>query len=314
MLQLNRFARYAWLVLFYNLLVILWGAYVRATGSGAGCGSHWPLCNGQVMPRAPQIETLIEFAHRATSGVSLIAVAILVVWAFRAFPRRSPVRAAAVWSGVFIITEALLGAGLVLFGLVADNDSLARAISMSLHLVNTLLLLAALVLTAWWASGGQTARVEGTRGLLWALRTGWLLSILLGVSGAIAALGDTLYPATSLAQGIQQEFSITANLLVRLRVLHPVLAVGIGVYLIVVARAARSQSSQPAADRLARLLTGLLIVQLIAGAINVLLLAPVWMQLVHLLLADLVWLALVLLSVSFSVATVPQRQAVAAQA
>ncbi len=314
MLQLNRFARYAWFVLFYNLLVILWGAYVRATGSGAGCGSHWPLCNGQMVPRAPQLETLIEFAHRLTSGVSLILVVILVVWAFRAFPRRSPVRLAAVWSGVFIITEALLGAGLVLFGLVADNDSLARAISMSLHLVNTLLLLAALVLTAWWASGGHAARVEGSRGLVWALRFGWLLSILLGVSGAIAALGDTLYPATSLAQGIQQEFSITANLLVRLRVLHPVLAVGIGVYLIVVARAARGQSPQPAADRLAKLLTVLVIVQLIAGAINVLLLAPVWMQLVHLLLADLVWLALVLLSVSFSVATVPQRQAVATQA
>jgi heme A synthase len=314
MLQLNRFARYAWLVLFYNLLVILWGAYVRATGSGAGCGSHWPLCNGQVVPRVPQVETLIEFAHRATSGVSLLAVVILVVWAFRSYPRRSPVRAAAAWSGVFIITEALLGAGLVLFGLVADNDSLARAVSMSLHLVNTFLLIAVLTLTAWWASGGQTARVEASRGLVWALRAGLLLAILLGVSGAVTALGDTLFPASSLAEGIQQDFSLTASLLIRLRVLHPVLAVIIGVYLILVARAARSQSAQPTTEGLVRLLIGLVVVQLVAGAINVLLLAPVWMQLLHLLLADLVWLALVLLSASFSTVPVPQLQAVEAQA
>lgn len=314
MLQLNRFARYAWLVLFYNLLVILWGAYVRATGSGAGCGSHWPLCNGQVVPRVPQVETLIEFAHRATSGVSLLAVVILVVWAFRSYPRRSPVRAAATWSGVFIITEALLGAGLVLFGLVADNDSLARAISMSLHLVNTFLLIAVLALTAWWASGGQSARVEASRGLVWALRAGLLLSILLGVSGAVTALGDTLFPATSLAHGIQQDFSLTASLLIRLRVLHPVLAVTIGVYLILVARVARSQSAQPTTQVLVRLLIGLVVVQLVAGAINVLLLAPVWMQLLHLLLADLVWLALVLLSASFSTVPVPRLQAVEAQA
>lgn len=313
MLQLNRFARYAWLVLFYNLLVILWGAYVRATGSGAGCGSHWPLCNGQVVPRAPQLETLIEFTHRLTSGVSLIVVVILVVWAFRSFPRRSPVRAAAVWSGVFIVTEALLGAGLVLFGLVADNESMARAVSMSLHLMNTFLLLAALTLTAWWASGGQSVQAQGRTGLIWALRLGLLLAIVLGVSGAVTALGDTLYPAASLAHGIQQDFSLTASFLIRLRALHPVLAVTIGVYLILVARTARHQSSQPTTQRLVRLLIALVIAQLVAGALNVVLLAPVWMQLLHLLLADLVWLSLVLLSASFTAVPVPQLHAVEAQ-
>ncbi len=47
------FSRYAWGVLLWNVLVALWGAYVRATGSGAGCGSHWPTCNGEILPRAP---------------------------------------------------------------------------------------------------------------------------------------------------------------------------------------------------------------------------------------------------------------------
>src|SRR5262249_24948503 len=73
-------ARFAWLLVVYNIAVILWGAYVRATGSGAGCGSHWPLCNGEIVPRAAQAQTLIEFTHRITSGISLLLVAILAVW------------------------------------------------------------------------------------------------------------------------------------------------------------------------------------------------------------------------------------------
>ena len=81
------FAAYAWAVLGFNLLVILWGAFVRATGSGAGCGSHWPLCNGEVLPRAPALATLIEFSHRLTSGVALLLVIGLVVGAWRGFPR-----------------------------------------------------------------------------------------------------------------------------------------------------------------------------------------------------------------------------------
>jgi len=236
--KLNRFAKYAWAVLGYNILVILWGAYVRATGSGAGCGKHWPLCTGEVVPRAPQLETIIEFTHRMMSGVSLILVVILAVWAFWQYGKGQPVRFAAGATFVFIIMEALLGAGLVLFGLVADDDSTARAISMSLHLVNTFLLLAALALTAWWASGGQTVRLKGRNGLRWALRIGLLLTIFLGVSGAITALGDTLYPAGSLEAGLRQDFASGTSLLIRLRVFHPAIAIGVGVYLLVIARLA----------------------------------------------------------------------------
>src|SRR5829696_8162535 len=117
-MKLGRFAIYAWAVLAYNLLVILWGAYVRATGSGAGCGSHWPLCNGEVVPRAAAAQTLIEFTHRATSGLALLAVVALVAWVFQAFPRRHPARKGAASSLVLILTEAAVGAGLVLFELV----------------------------------------------------------------------------------------------------------------------------------------------------------------------------------------------------
>src|SRR5256714_12976957 len=148
----NRFAAFAWFVTALTLAVILWGAYVRASRSGDGCGAHWPLCNGTVVPDATHAKTLVEFAHRATSGLAFLFVVGLVAWAFRAFGRGHAARKAAVASGVFIVTESLIGAGLVLLRLVADNASVARALYLSVHLVNTFLLVAALALTAWCAT------------------------------------------------------------------------------------------------------------------------------------------------------------------
>ena len=163
------FATYAWGVLAVNLLVIAWGAFVRATGSGAGCGNHWPLCNGEVVPRAPQVETIIEFSHRLTSGAALISVLLMLIWAFRAYPKGDPVRAGAVLSMVLMLIEALIGAGLVLFEYVAANVSIGRVYWIAGHLINTFLLLAAVTLTAWWASGGSRLRVRGQGVTAWAL-------------------------------------------------------------------------------------------------------------------------------------------------
>src|SRR5690606_7460601 len=164
-LLMRRYLWLAWGTLAYNLGVIAWGAYVRATGSGAGCGSHWPLCNGEVIPRSPTAETLIEFSHRVTSGLALLLVVVMVVWARRLFPKGHPARLGAWLSLGVMVLEALLGAGLVLFGLVADDDSVARAVVMGLHLVNTLVLLGARTLAAWWASGGRPFRVGGHAGM-----------------------------------------------------------------------------------------------------------------------------------------------------
>ena len=286
------FAAYAWAVLAFNLAVVLWGAYVRATGSGAGCGNHWPLCNGEVVPRSPTLGTVIEYTHRVTSGLDLVLVAVLAIWAFRAYPRRHSVRTGAALSAVFLISEALLGASLVLLEHVARNASVTRAYSLSAHLVNTLTLLACLALTAWWASGGPAVRVRGRL----ALRCGASLAavVLVGVSGAIAALGDTLFPPSSLAAGLRADFAPAVHLFVRLRVLHPVLAaaLGAGLALLVVPAAFRGGNVQ---RRLGWTLAALVGAQLMAGMLNLLLLAPIWMQLVHLLLGDLLWLSLVLL-------------------
>jgi heme A synthase len=294
-MKLSRLAIYAWGVLIFNLVVILWGAYVRASGSGAGCGSHWPLCNGEAFPRTPQIATMIEFTHRLSSGLALILIIGLFGWVFRAYARGHITRRAASFSLLFIFTEALVGAGLVLFELVAHNTSIARAVVIALHLMNTFLLLGALALTAWWISGGRPVRLKGQGLIGWVLGIGLVSMLVLGASGGVTALGDTLFPARSLAEGLQQDFSPTAHILVRLRLFHPLIAVSVGIYLIIAGAVSTRLRPGAVTKRLARLLTVLYLVQLGAGALNVALQAPIWLQLVHLLLSDLIWITLVLL-------------------
>jgi cytochrome c oxidase assembly protein subunit 15 len=291
-----RLGRFAWLVLLWNLVVILWGAFVRATGSGAGCGAHWPLCNGEVVPRTPDLETMIEFTHRATSGVALLLVLGLVLWVFRARPGGHPARAAAGSALFFILTEAAVGAGLVLFRLVAENESVARALFMAGHLANTFLLLAALALTAHWCATDAPVRREALARDGWAFGLGAFALVAVGKSGAIAALGDTLYPAQSLLGGLAQDLSPTAGVLVRLRIAHPVLALA-GTLVVAFVAARVLQSADDAGTRRAAwALPALAVLQVGAGLANVALLAPVWMQLVHLLLADVLWIAFVLLA------------------
>jgi len=292
--SLSRLAKFAWGVLAYNIAVILWGAYVRASGSGAGCGDHWPLCNGVVLPRDPSIATLIEFSHRITSGLALVAVVVLLVWVRRASPPGHPSRRAAGWTVFFMLTEAAVGAGLVLFQLVADNATMARAMFMAVHLLNTFVLLAWLTLTAWWLSGGEPASLRGRGGRAAALAIAAAGLLLVGASGAVAALGNTLYPDTSLAEGFAADLSATSHFLIRLRILHPTFAVLTAVGLLF--GAPRLASGRGASTvRLAQIVAGLAATQLVLGAINVILLAPVWMQMIHLLVADLLWIGFILL-------------------
>lgn len=287
-----RLARYSWVVLIYNLAVIAWGAYVRATGSGAGCGAHWPLCNGEVVVRMETVERMIEFSHRATSGLALISVVVLFFWARRVSSPGAPVRLGAGLSLGFMLSEAALGAGLVVFGLVANDASPARAFVVAAHLLNTFLLLAALTLSVYWASGGQPLRLSSRAGS-GRLLLGALAILVVSVAGAITALGDTLFPSGTLTEGLQADLDATSHFLIRLRTIHPILAVMMSLYLLT--SVWQLAKGAPRARLLARTLTWLLVAQLVAGAVNVLLLAPVWLQLVHLLLADGVWVAYVFL-------------------
>ena len=274
-----------------NLVVIVWGAFVRASGSGAGCGNHWPLCNGVVLPKAPAVETLIELTHRLTSGLALLVVLWLVWLARSSFPPRHRVRWAAWLSLVLIVIEALLGAGLVKFELVAQNDSAERAIVLAAHLVNTQFLIAALALTAWWAGGAPPLRLRslGVRGVWLAVVALALLAV--GVSGAVASLGNTLFPAESLRDGLRQDLDPTSHFLLRLRVLHPFFAVGTGLLAILVALRAPHwrDATRPGAAQ-GRTVVLVVVVQWTLGTMTLLLLAPIPMQLLHLLTADVLWI------------------------
>ncbi len=287
------FTRYAWGVLAWNIFVILWGAYVRASDSGDGCGSHWPLCNGQVIPQDPRIATIIEFTHRITTGVAFFAVVGLLVWSIYRFPRAHRVRKAAMASFAFLLSEAALGAGLVLFRYVAADASVGRVIYLSLHLINTYILVALLALTAWFSRDPDRPTPRPAPASMAAL----LAALLIGVSGAITALGDTLFPATSLAEGVRQDLSATGHFLLRLRIFHPLLAALAAVLFCWIAmRAIRANSGKPAAN-IAMFVLLSTVVQLCIGAVNVAMLAPVALQIIHLAVANLLWISLVLLSV-----------------
>ena len=287
--------RFAWGVLGYNILVILWGAYVRATGSGAGCGSHWPTCNGELIPRAPSVETLIEYSHRITSGLALLGVVALLVLAYRHFPKGHRARSGAGRvDGADASAKPASAPGSCSSSWWRENESMARALFMGTHLGNTFLLLAAITLTCHWFGGTPPFRWTGHRLTKWAfLSLGAMM--LMGISGAIAALGDTLYPAESLLHGLQQDFSATSTVLLKLRTFHPGIAIVGALALLHLVGEVRRLDPTKQAKRWAMRVNLLVIVQLAAGALNMVLLVPVWMQLTHLLLADALWISLVLL-------------------
>jgi heme A synthase len=282
--------RWAWFTIIYILFVILWGAYVRATGSGAGCGDHWPLCNGVVIPRDAAIETLIELTHRVTSGLSLIFVIVLFILARKSVTHGHPLRRAAAFALFFIIVEALIGAGLVLFELVAHNASLKRMFSMSAHLLNTFALLSALSLCIWRSSESKPHRHAPFRLMV---KESSILIIALGLifagmTGAIAALGDTLYAGFG-PLPLKAYLDGEVPLILRLRLVHPVVSVVTAVLILVVQSKLWKFYRDPLTSRLGWSLSGLLLVQLALGFVNVQLMAPVWMQLVHLAVGVFLW-------------------------
>ena len=298
----TRFQRLAWIVLGYTVLVILFGAWVRITGSGAGCGEHWPSCHGELVPRSPSVATVIEFTHRLTSGLCLVSVLALVWAAWRTFPAGHAVRLGAALSLLFTITEALVGAGLVIFGLVDKDDSIARAVVMSVHLVNTSLLTGVLTYAAWSARlpGSSGGSASPPKHAAW-----WLISaivglLVVGVSGAVTALGDTLFPAqaTDIVGRLSEDYGAGAHFLQRLRVFHPFIAVALGLYVVVVASALSGPQASPEARRWGGVVMLAVLVQVAAGAVNILLSAPGYMQIIHLLLGTGLWVAVIILAMT----------------
>ncbi|WP_263354926.1 COX15/CtaA family protein [Acidicapsa acidisoli] len=289
--------RFAWGVLAYFVATILWGTIVRATGSGAGCGDHWPLCNGTVLQQSPTIQTMIEFTHRVTAALDLIFVLGLLAWTWRKTISGHLARWAAGAAVFFTLTEGLLGALLVKLGLTAQSQSPLRAPMLALHLSNTLLLVAALAMAAHFLARKTGLRWRDVR-INHPIGTtvGMISVMIVGVTGSMAALGDTLFPATSFGNSLQQDFSAESSWLLRWRWTHPTVAIMASIFLIwVLIRASRRGG--PWDNRsLSALVVALLAVQYLLGALDVWLLAPVWMQVIHLLGADVLWTALVVLT------------------
>jgi cytochrome c oxidase assembly protein subunit 15 len=289
--------RFAWGVLAYFIAVILWGTLVRATGSGAGCGAHWPLCNGTVLQHSARVDTMIEFTHRITSGISLLSVVGLLMWSYSGTVRGHLARVAAIASVVFTLLEAVLGALLVKLGYTAQSQSPMRPAFLALHLANTLLLLAALTLTAHLLSRRKgylrkNVRLVAPFGALVAV----FVVMVVGITGSLAALGDTLFPASSLGSAFAQDFSATSGWLLRWRWMHPAVAVFASIFLIwLLVRAARNKTHWDN-RRVSALVLLLLAVVYTLGVLDVVFLAPLWIQVAHLLAADTLWASLVVLT------------------
>jgi cytochrome c oxidase assembly protein subunit 15 len=287
--SLKPVARLAWVTLGFFILVVLWGAVVRATGSGGGCGSNWPLCNGDYFPHHPRLATVIEFTHRSTSGICTFLLIALGFFTFRVTWPGHRARKAVAWAGVLLVTEALLGAMLVLRHYVERNISTGRVIAQSIHLTNTMLFMAALTLTAWFLTEDQRPRPLAIKSRATAILS-ILSTLLVAATGSLAALADTLFPSSSLSEAFAADAAAGSPMLIRMRWLHPAAAL---FSVVCVGLLVRTESLK---RPVARVVAALLALQFVLGIGDVLLLAPIWMQVLHLLSADLYWVALVALA------------------
>jgi len=290
-----------WGALALNVLVILQGAVVRATGAGAGCGRHWPTCNGEVIPLAHGSEALIEFSHRLLS----LSVLLLGVWLVRrAWRLRREKPGFLVWAAAsfgFLIIEALLGAATVLLGLTGDTATLGRGLMVATHLVNSLLLIGSLAVTLVFSRDESPAWPlrpfrQGT--LTTVLAVGLVGMLFLMFSGGVAAMGNTIFPSESLRAGIAADFDPASHPLIRLRILHPLIAISVGIYLFASLGIARWLKPVPQAKRLSQFLFGVYLLQLLIGTTNLALLAPALLQIVHLGVAVLAFALLAAVTVS----------------
>ena len=275
--------RFSLFVLTYTLFVILFGAYVRISGSGAGCGEHWPSCEGEVIPGdlIKNHAKAIEYTHRTTSGLSGILVIILLVGVWRSKESSRSARRMALFSFLLIVSEGLLGASLVLFRWVGLDASFGRGLMMPLHLGNTYLLLTALALTVKALSDpAGELRLNRNR----AVQAGAALLLITGMFGALAALGDTLFPGT-------RGFVTEGHTYLKLRNIHPLLAVfTIGH---VMAVAIRQRDHYPVffgRYQICDVIAFLAALQGVLGVTNIALSAPAYMQIIHLLSSDALWI------------------------
>ena len=291
----DKYFRYATTLWIYTIAVILWGAYVRISRSGDGCGQSWPLCHGEVLPQntsfSANISTWIEWTHRLSTGVFGLAVIVLVVMAFKIFPVGHRVRKASLWTLFFTLTEALIGAKLVLSGLVGDVSSFQRALVMSIHQINSLFLTGSLAMSFRKPSAFKQnlqKDIINTKIKSYILQIGFLL---LAITGAIAALSSTLFPSESLVEGLRLDLQEDAHWLIKWRISHPIFAtfyISISLFFISSFRTKNSVKTWSWQNDINYLML-LYLLNFMVGLANLLTLSPISLKLIHLSLTHLLW-------------------------
>ena len=299
------FHKFCLAVLFLALFVILWGAWVRFSHSGDGCGMNWPLCHDEWIPESDSSKTWVEWFHRASSSVFGCFVLFLVFFAFKYFPKNHKVRFWSLMTLVFTISEALIGAFLVLKGLTGQNFSGLRLFILNAHLLNSLFLTASLVLCLRFSSGAVSIPLKKIGSLAG-------LYLIIALTGSIASLSNTLFPSTSLRGGWVMDFDANSPWIVHLRLWHPVTAILIGGvvlfyllwsftgknYFIQLRELFKNKKSifcklkELINSNRKLLLICFLFLGLFTGGATLLTLSPVIMKMIHLLTAYLVWISI----------------------
>lgn len=286
----SQYKKFAFSLLIYTILVILWGAWVRISHSGDGCGDTWPLCHGRLIPEAERGKTWVEYGHRLMSGIYGLVVIYFWWVARKIYQPGHFARKAALATLIFTITEALLGAKLVLFKLVTTNDTPYRAFVMALHQVNSFMLTGAVALVA--VAALSEAEIQKPSSAKQVYRFFPWLIVVIGITGAWASLSNSLFPTDNLWDGFMADFSSDSHFLIRIRGLHPLLALlgggGLALYFWLKAQTAELAVIQKRSLQMSLLL----IFGILFGIATLLLHAPVWMKIVHLALAHSIWVVL----------------------
>ena len=270
-----------------SILSILAGAFVRATGSGDGCGSTWPTCKGKIIPQLSDTSEVIEFSHRSISGILLIVTLIIFIKS-RNMSKGTIVRTTVNFLTFFVVFEAAIGAVIVLYEWVGLNSSLPRIIAVPIHLVNTFGLLACYA-ALYKVLLNNFKNIKQ----LWDRRFVFVafLFLLSGATGSITALADVLFPSASFYEGLMEDFDRTSELLTRLRILHPIVATGLSVALIIESR--KIQKNYKIDVKFLQLLV---IVAVTLGVLNVLSNIVLLLSIFHLAIADLLWITYIYVS------------------
>ena len=291
----SRISILSWTTLWLTVAVVIGGALVRATDSGAGCGESWPICGGQIIPEIGNYHTAIEISHRLMTGLLGMVLVTLFLLVRRQYDKTHRLRRAVFAAGVLLIIESLLGASLVIFGWVEFDASIARLIVVPIHLVNTFLLVAAMVLVAFFAGGGRGFRVDLSKTLDKVIAACLGIVLVIGATGALNALADTLIKSDALRPAAGDEVQVTEAVLRQIRTIHPFVAIigGLALYMLV-------RFLTAGAGKRVRLLgvgvQGIIWVQFIVGLLNIALNVPLEIQLIHLFVADVLWILVVLIS------------------